>query len=107
MNKFIVIKEGEGAGGIFYCEITAKVSKNAIATTWGEVQNVLDQVGRPGIAVYILERIDGIVQDSSILESKIENRLLDAGFDSVILLDGHMAGWRESGHPLETAEAGG
>jgi rhodanese-related sulfurtransferase len=36
-----------------------------------------------------------------------EQVLLDAGFDSVILLDGHMAGWRESGHPLETAEAGG
>ena len=38
-------------------------------------------VGRPGIAVFILERIDGVVQDSSILESKIENRLLEAGFD--------------------------
>jgi hypothetical protein len=32
----------------------AKVSKNAVATSWGEVQNVLDQVGRPGIAVWRL-----------------------------------------------------
>lgn len=80
VTDFKVIKEGEGVGGIYYCEIRAKVSKNAVATTWGEVQNVLDQVGRPGIAIYILERIDGIVQDSSILESNLENRLLDAGF---------------------------
>ncbi|MHC5108516.1 MAG: hypothetical protein ACYTHJ_01400 [Planctomycetota bacterium] len=80
VKDYKVLNEGPAAGGIYYCEIQAKVSKSAIASTWGEVQNVLDQVGRPGIAVYILERIDGIVQDSSILESKIENRLLDAGF---------------------------
>ncbi len=80
VKDFKVIKEYEGVGGIVYCEIRARVSKNAVATSWGEVQNVLDQVGRPGIAVYILERIDGIVQDSSILESNLENRLLNAGF---------------------------
>ena len=80
ISDYKVLEQGDAAGGTKYCKIQAKVSKSAIATTWGEVQNVLDQVGRPGIAVYILERIDGNVQDSSILESQIENRLLDKGF---------------------------
>ncbi len=81
VTDYKVVEKGDAAGGIKYCKIRAKVSKSAIASTWGSVQNVLDQVGRPGVAVYILERIDGQVQDSSILESKIEERLLDAGFD--------------------------
>lgn len=81
VKDFKILEQGEGVGDIFYCKILAKVSKSAIASTWGEVQNVLDQQGRPGIAVYILERIDGVVQDSSILESKIEERLQEVGFD--------------------------
>ena len=81
ITDYKILEQGDAAGGMKYCKIQAKVSKSAIATTWGEVQNVLDQIGRPGIAVYILERIDGVVQDSSILESQIERRLLEAGFD--------------------------
>lgn len=80
VSDYKVLEQGPAAGGTFFCRIRAKVSKSAIASTWGEVQNVLDQVGRPGIAVYILERIDGVIEDSSILESQIENRLLEAGF---------------------------
>ncbi|MCC7293034.1 MAG: hypothetical protein IT449_13315 [Phycisphaerales bacterium] len=76
-----VLQEGEGAGGTFTCKIWAKVSRSAIATTWGEVQNILDQIGRPGIAIFIKETIDNQVQDSSILESKLEERLIKAGFD--------------------------
>lgn len=81
VTDYKILDQRDAAGGVKYCTIQAKVKKSAIASTWGEVQNVLDQVGRPGIAVYILERIDGVVQDSSILESQIEHRLLDAGFD--------------------------
>lgn len=80
VTDYKILEKGDGAGGTKYCKIVAKVNKSAIATTWGEVQNVLDQIGRPGIAVYIKEVIDGVVQDSSILESKIEERLLAAGF---------------------------
>jgi len=78
-----VLKEEPGAGGTFFCKIQAKVDKTAIATRWGEVQNVLDQIGRPKIMVYIKERIDGGLHGSSILESKIEERLVKAGFDVV------------------------
>ena len=81
VTDYKVLEQGDAAGGVKFCRIKAMVSKSAIASTWGEVQNVLDQVGRPGIAIYILERIDGLVQDSSILESQIENRLLKAGFN--------------------------
>ena len=81
VSDYKILEQGDAAGGVKFCKIRAKVNKSAIATTWGEVQNVLDQVGRPGIAIYILERIDGLVQDSSILESQIENRLLKAGFN--------------------------
>lgn len=81
VSDYKILEKGEGAGGTVFVKIAAKVNKSAIATTWGEVQNVLDQVGRPGVAINILERIDGIVQDSSILESQLENRLLKAGFN--------------------------
>ncbi len=81
ISDYKILEKGEGAGGTVFVKISAKVNKSAIATTWGEVQNVLDQVGRPGIAINILERIDGVVQDSSILESQLENRLLKAGFN--------------------------
>jgi len=81
VKDYKVLEEKEGMGGTFVCKIKALVSKSAIATTWGEVQNVLDQIGRPGIMVLITEKIDGAVDNSSILESKIEERLIKAGFD--------------------------
>jgi len=81
VTDYKILEEGDAAGGVKYCTIRAQVRKSAIASTWGEVQNVLDQIGRPGVAIYITERIDGQVQDSSILESQLENRLLKAGFD--------------------------
>ncbi|MFH0982673.1 MAG: hypothetical protein V2A79_14205 [Planctomycetota bacterium] len=81
VTDYQVLQEGPGAGGTFFCKIKAKVSKSAIATDWGSVQNVLDQIGRPRIMVCINERIDGVPDTSSILESKIEERLIKSGFD--------------------------
>ena len=81
VSDYKILKEGPGIGGTYFVEIEAVVNKTAIATTWGEVQNVLDQLGRPGVMVCITESIDGVVDDSSILESKIEERLIKSGFD--------------------------
>ncbi len=81
VSDYKILQEGPGAGGIFFCKIQAKVNKTAIASSWGEVQNVLDQIGRPGVMVMIAEYIDDVPDDSSILESKIEERLLKSGFD--------------------------
>lgn len=80
VSDYRILEQGDAGGGIKFCRVHAKVTKNAIASTWGEVQNVLDQIGQPGIAVYIKETIDGVVQESSILESVIENRLVNKGF---------------------------
>jgi hypothetical protein len=71
---------GDAAGGVKFCKVTAKIRISAVASAWAEVQGVLDRIGRPAIVVSIQERIDGRLQDSSILESQIEHRLLDAGF---------------------------
>ena len=81
VSDYKVLQQGEGIGGVYFCKIEAKVNKSAIASSWGEVQNVLDQLGRPGVAVSIVEKIDGVVDNSSILESKIEERLIESGFD--------------------------
>ena len=71
---------GDAAGGVKYCKVTAKIRISVVASAWAEVQGVLDRIGRPAIIVSIQERIDGRLQDSSILESQIEHRLLEAGF---------------------------
>jgi hypothetical protein len=81
ISDYKILQEGPGVGGVFYCKIQAKVSKSAVATSWGEVQNVLDQIGRPGVMVLISEYVDDVLDDSSILESKIEERLIKSGFD--------------------------
>ena len=81
VSDYKILQEGPAAGGTFFCKIQAKVNKTAIASTWGEVQNVLDQIGRPGVMVLVREYVDDVLDDSSILESKIEERLLKSGFD--------------------------
>ncbi len=80
VTDYKILEKGEGVGGVFAVKVRAKVRKDAVARAWGEVQNVLDQVGRPGVAIYIKEVIDNVTQDSSILESQLENRLLQKGF---------------------------
>jgi len=81
ITDYKILDQGPMIAGSFFCKIRAKVSKTAIASSWGEVQNVLDQIGRPGIMVLIDEYIDGVQESSSILESKIEERLIKSGFD--------------------------
>ncbi len=81
VTEYRIVEERPAVGGSFLCTIRAKVSHSAVASAWGAVQNVLQQIGRPGVMVMITERIDGTVDNSSILESKIEERLIKAGFD--------------------------
>lgn len=81
VQDYQVLEKGPGVGGTFFVKIKALVNKNAIASSWGAVQNVLDQIGRPKVMVLINEKIDGRQDDSSILESKIEERLIKSGFD--------------------------
>ncbi len=80
VTEFRVIEEGDGVGGIKFCTVKAKVRRGAVASAWGEVQNVLDQIGRPSIAVFIQEFIDGQPQPDSFVASQIENKLVNIGF---------------------------
>jgi hypothetical protein len=80
VSDYTILEQGEGAGGIYFCKIRADVRPDAVAKEWGEVQNVLDLRGNPKIMVYIIETIDDRVSTSSILESKIEERLIKRGF---------------------------
>jgi len=70
-------------GGTVKVKIKARVSKSVLKESWGAVQNVLNQIGRPKIMVYIVERIDGKTEEQSILETEIEKKLLKSGFDLV------------------------
>ncbi len=80
VTDYKILEHGDRAGGSKYCKILAKISGSIIASAWGDVQDVLDQIGRPAIAVYVRERIGGVVQDSGVLGALIEHRLLNAGF---------------------------
>lgn len=70
-------------GGTWKVWIEAQVSRKKLADNWGEVQNLLNQVGRPKILVWINERINGQLEEQSILETLIEKPLLKSGFDLV------------------------
>ncbi len=80
VRKYDILKEGDAAGDLYFCDIRAEVSRDPVAREWGEVQNLLLQLGNPKITVFIAETIDGQPSTSSILESKIEKRLLEVGF---------------------------
>jgi hypothetical protein len=83
VHDYRILSEREGANGTFIVEIEATVRPDAVAAAWGEVQNVLDQIGRPKIMVWIDERIDGQLQQDSIVESRIEELFVKIGFDLV------------------------
>jgi hypothetical protein len=82
-HKIIKGPEPVIGGGTVKVWIKARVSKKSMVDSWGAIQNLLNQVGRPKIMVYIIERIDGRPEQQSILETKIEERMLKSGFDLV------------------------
>lgn len=83
VSEYRVLEEKPGAGGTVIVTVEATVRPDAVAATWGEVQNLLDQIGRPRIMVWIDERIDGKFQKDSIVASRIEQMFTKVGFDLV------------------------
>jgi len=59
VSDYKVLRESEGPGGSVVMTIEATVRPSTVAEAWGEVQNVLDQIGRPKIMVWVDEKIDG------------------------------------------------
>ena len=83
VTDYKVLSEKEVMGGTWKVRIKARVSKKALHDSWGAIQNVLNQIGRPKILVAIMEKIDGRPEEQSILETEIEKRLNTSGFDLI------------------------
>lgn len=83
VSEYRILEERPGPGGTSIITIEATVRADAVAATWGEVQNVLDQIGRPKIMVWIDEHIDGHLQKDSIVAGRIEQMFTKVGFDLV------------------------
>jgi hypothetical protein len=83
VREFKVLSEKEIAHGDWEVTIEATVRPDAVAQTWGEVQNVLDQIGRPKIMLWIDEEIDGQRQEHSIVETSLAEMYTKVGFDLV------------------------
>lgn len=79
VQKFEVLKKGE-EDGIHRIEAKVVVSVKGIADAWGVVKNLLSEMGRPKVMVYITERIDKEKQDSSRVQTHVEKLLLKNGF---------------------------
>lgn len=83
VSDYKVLEESLAADGAARVSVEATVRSDVVARTWGETQNVLDQIGRPRIMVWFDERIDDQPQADSIVASRIETLLTKAGFDLV------------------------
>jgi len=83
VKDYKIIEKKKVVGGGVKVRIRAKVSKSVLARSWGEVQAVLKQIGRPKILVAITERIDGKTEDQSALAMLIQKPLLKSGFELV------------------------
>lgn len=83
VKDYRVIEERGGDGGTVIVTVEATVRPSAVAEAWGEVQNVLDQIGRPKIMVWVDETIDNEPQRDSMVESRLSEMFLKAGFDLV------------------------
>lgn len=83
VRDYRILEERAGDGGTVIVSVEATVRPSAVAEAWGEVQNVLDQIGRPKIMVWIDETIDHDLQRESMVEARIAEMFLKAGFDLV------------------------
>ena len=77
-----VLSGGSGPAddGTWALKLRCVVSKKGIEDTWGVVTNLLKQMGRPKIMVFLRERIDENWQDVPTVQTRVENLLLKSGF---------------------------
>ncbi|MCD6365773.1 MAG: hypothetical protein J7M14_07845 [Planctomycetes bacterium] len=79
-SKEVIGKPKLSEDGIWSVKVKAKVSISGIMDAWAATTNLLKQMGRPKIAVFIDERIDSSAVASSTVQTRIENLLLKSGF---------------------------
>ncbi len=91
IRDYKILGEGEDPIGGYFVEIMAKVDRRIIDATWGQVKILLDQMGKPKILVNFVEKINDLAlrgreeqtEASSLLENKIEQLLVEKGFELV------------------------
>jgi hypothetical protein len=91
IHDYKIVDQGEDPIGGYFVEIIAKVDRRLIDATWGQVQILLQQMGRPKILVNFVERICDFVaspnkeqiEADSLLGNKIEQLLVEEGFELV------------------------
>jgi hypothetical protein len=91
IHDYQIVSQGEDAIGGYYAEIIARVDRKLIDATWGQVQILLQQMGRPKILVNFVERICDYavgggkeqIEMDSLLANKIEQLLAEDGFELV------------------------
>ena len=84
LQSFEKLSESVADDGVVAIKIKAVVSIQGIEDAWGVVTNLLQQMGRPKIVVFITEKIGSEVVEDSTVQTRIENLLLESGF---ILVD--------------------
>lgn len=80
VQSYEEISAKQSEDGVWAIKVKAVVSIKGIVDTWGVVKNLLMQMGRPKVMVFITERIDRIAQGDSTVQTRIENLLLKSGF---------------------------
>jgi hypothetical protein len=84
VQEFKVLSKNVTEDDIHEVKMSVTVSKKGIEDTWGVVTNLLKDMGRPKIMVFIRERVDKEWQEAPTVQTRLENRLLKSGF---ILVD--------------------
>jgi copper chaperone CopZ len=80
VRKYDVVSTDQAEDGVVSVKMQVVVTTQPINDMWGVVTNLLKDVGRPKIMVFLAEKIDGTLQDSSTVQTRIEERLLASGF---------------------------
>jgi hypothetical protein len=91
IKDYKILGEGEDPIGGYFVEIAAKIDRRIIDATWGQVKILLGQMGKPKILVNVEEKINDLalkgreeqVESASLLENKIEQLLVEKGFELV------------------------
>ncbi len=90
IRDYQICREGDNPIGGYFVEIEARVDRKIIDATWGQVQILLQQMGRPKILVNFVEKINDlalqngeVVETESLLANKIEQLLVEKGFEIV------------------------
>ncbi|MFW5817939.1 MAG: hypothetical protein ACOCWV_05295, partial [Planctomycetota bacterium] len=79
VQKFTILNTDE-EDGIVTVKAKVVVSVKGLADAWGVVKNLLSEMGRPKVMVYVSEKIDKENQDSSRVQTQVEKLLLKNGF---------------------------